>query len=126
MKRLVLLIACGLAAWGQGRLRPPGGLPCDRNQVTAYAGLPTAYARDARSVRVTIETDAGTVERVEVKLTSSETPDRYFRWMAEPFLPEHWPRLESSPGKLNAGVRVTAWVCRGGVNPILDWREPPR
>jgi len=102
----------------RGRLMPPPGLHCDRNDLTSYAGRVIRYSRSERQTTVTIETDAETVETVSVPTTSSA-----FLLIGNAFSVTDWHKIESSPGKLNPGMRVIAWICLDGETPaVLDWR----
>jgi hypothetical protein len=124
MKWLVFASAA-LLTHGQGRLRPPAQVGCDRNQLTAYEGVVRSYSRTATQVVVRIATDADTDERVVVKLGKGQKPESRFLWNGEAFDSSHWRGLEAKPGVLRRGMRVIAWVCEGGSPPLLDWRMPP-
>jgi hypothetical protein len=98
---------------------PPSAVGCDRNNLTSYAGEITRYSRKDGKIRLTVKTDEDTVERV-----SFEPGDRVLL-NAQPMSDGDWKQVEDRPGKLKAGMRATAWMCRGG-RPVLDWQPPQR
>ena len=107
------------------RLRPPEAVECPRDQLTLFAGLVLKYRRDPGLTELLIRTDAGTTEVAAIKHSPSEPITRWFLLEGRRFEPADWARIEQSPGKLRAGMRVAAWVCSDGRLPILDW-NPPR
>ena len=121
----ILLLAAALAS-GQGRLRPPENVGCDRNQLTSYQGEVKSYSRTARQITLAIHTDENTNERVVLSRSGRQTFESRFLWNGEKFEAKHWKDLEESPEKLRPGIRVIAWVCTGGGAPLLDWRPAPR
>lgn len=123
------LLALGLltaAAAGQGRLRPPENVGCQRNDLTVYQGKVRQYVRNRSQVSVEILTDEETVERVVLPMKAGRAVESRFLWEGAVFEPRHWKDLETGPGKLKAGMRVIAWVCADGGPPLLDWRPPAR
>ena len=115
-----LLVFALLPAIAQrGRYMPPAAVECDRNNLTAYTGVVTTYVRKAGQIRLTLKTDADTVETVTIE------PGDKILLNAEPMKEDGWKRVEEKEGKLKPGMRATAWVCRGG-RPVLDWQPPPR
>lgn len=127
MHRCLLALCLFTAtAAGQGRLRPPENVGCDRNQLTAYQGKVRQYVHNRSQVAVEIQTDEETVERVVLPLKAGRTAESRFLWEGAVFQPRHWKDLEAEPGKLKAGMRVIAWVCADGGPPLLDWRPPAR
>jgi hypothetical protein len=121
-----VLLLVAMLATGQGRLRPPANVGCDRNQLTSYEGLVKQYTHEAARVSIEIQTDENTVERVVVSMKDGSALEGRLLWNGEPFQPRHWKELEERPGKLRSGTRVVAWVCEGGKPPLLDWRPPSR
>lgn len=103
----------------RGRYMPPDAVGCDRNNLTSYIGEVTRYNRDASGIRITLKTDDGTVEDVgfgpgdKILLNGVEMQE------------SEWRKVEEKTGKLKAGMRAIAWICRGG-RPVLDWRPPQR
>lgn len=98
---------------------PPSAVGCNRNNLTSYTGEVTRYSRKDTKIRLTIKTDEDTTESV-----SFEPGDKVLL-NAQPIQDGDWKQVEASPGKLKAGMRATAWVCRGG-RPVLDWQPPQR
>src|SRR5512145_1907872 len=78
----------------QARLRPPDSLPCGRDQLTSYSGVPSGYRRSADLLRMVIHTDEKTREQIEVHLKRGEKWERFFLWSGSEFRQEHWTRLE--------------------------------
>jgi hypothetical protein len=123
---LAAFFLAAVAACAQGRVRPPAKVGCDRNNLTVYHGKVRQYTRDKTQVKLTIDTEEKTVERIVLKLDGSRTAESRFLWAGEPFQPRHWKELESAPGKLQPGIMVNAWVCTNGGPPLLDWQSPAR
>ena len=48
-------------------------------------------------------------------------PQRVMR--GKPFAKDDWAVI-APDGKLKDGVRASAWACRDGRNPIIDWERP--
>ena len=84
---------------GQGRLRPPENVGCDRNELTSYTGALTLFTRSKTHVSLTIRTDEQTTERVKV------------------------PKEKIGNRPLRRGERLTAWVCASGAVTI-QWLSP--
>ena len=84
---------------GQGRLRPPENVGCDRNELTSYTGVLNQFSKSKTHVTLTIRTDEATTEKVKV-------PNEK--------IGDHEPRK---------GERLTAWVCTSG--PVtIQWLSP--
>ena len=94
---ILFMIAC--AGFGQGRLRPPENVGCDRNELTSYTGALTLFTRSKTHVSLTIRTDEQTTERVKV------------------------PKEKIGNRPLRRGERLTAWVCASGAVTI-QWLSP--
>ena len=106
-----------------GRMMPPPAVSCDRNQLTSYSGVVTAYQRRHGMTLLAIHTDWDTDESVELKHAGGDDPSRQFLLSGRPFTESDWQRIESAPGILNSGMRATAWVCVDGENPtLIDWQ----
>lgn len=103
----------------RGRFMPPGAVGCDRNNLTSYIGEVTRYHRDASGIRITLKPGDGTVEDIRF-----EPGDRILL-NGEEMQESDWRKVEEKIGKLKAGMRAIAWICRGG-RPVLDWRPPQR
>ena len=100
-----------------GRIMPPAGASCPRNDLTSYFGHVVGYRRTRDSVWLRIATDYDTVEEV-----TAPADTRRFQYQGRPFTAKDWPRIERKPGVILAGTRVTAWVCGDGRHPVLlDW-----
>ena len=105
------------------RMMPPSAVSCDRNQLTSYSGVVTAYQRQPGMTRLSIHTDWDTDESIELHHAGSEDPSRQFLLSGRPFATSDWQRIESAPGILNTGMRATAWVCGDGEIPtLIDWQ----
>lgn len=115
--------ATGVAADSAGptRLRPPERVSCARDHLTSYTGRILSYAREPGRVSLRLVTDWDTTETVTL---IGPDPVLHFLLRGEPFRPADWDVIESRPGELRAGVRVTAWVCDDGSPPVIDWRPP--
>ena len=97
-RTLLALLLTPLLA-GQGRLRPPEGVGCDRNELTSYTGVVTKFTRSETHVTLTIRTDEATTEQVKV------------------------PKEKIGKRELRRGDRVTAWVCKSGAVTLV-WAAP--
>jgi hypothetical protein len=125
----MLVILAGLTAslaWSQRgvRLRPPEGVTCPRDQLTAYTGKASGYERNANEIRIRVDTDWETVEEIRVDLKPGEDVRSHFLLRGEPYGQRNLGEIEETPGKLKADMRVTAWVCASGPQPLIDWRPP--
>lgn len=110
----------------QGRLRPPTGLSCDRNQTTSFTGRITAYSRSARHILIRVRTDEQTTEQFTIRLRRGEDASKKFLLEGEAFRPGDWKKIERERGILKAKMRATIWACRDDQDDfraeIIDWR----
>lgn len=113
--------AAGSAPGAASRLRPPAGVPCNRDFLTSYAGKVTGYRRGKGKTTVTIRTSAGTTETVTIAHPGSEDPSRWFLFESSPFTGQHWRRIEAAKGKLLKEMSAIGWVCQDGPS-LVDWR----
>ncbi|HEV7923609.1 MAG TPA: rhodanese-like domain-containing protein [Thermoanaerobaculia bacterium] len=91
-----------------GRLRPPAGVTCDRNQLTLYSGRVTRFTRTRSKTTITIATDWDTTE-------TAVSPAPRYLLDGEPMRSSDWKRV----GK---GKRANVWVCgEKGVATVIDW-----
>lgn len=104
-----------------GRLAPPAAVPCDRNDLTSYAGRITHYQRRPGKTVVVIETHAGTTETVTLRHRGIDDPSSMFLIGGQPFEQSDWERVEIRKGEVRSGMEAIAWVCRDGAT-LLDWR----
>lgn len=111
------------ANFSAGRMMPPAAVSCDRNQLTSYSGVVTAYQRQQGVTRLSIHTDWDTDESIELHHPGTDDPSHRFLLSGRPFNASDWQHIESAPGILTVGMRATAWVCRDGENPtLIDWQ----
>lgn len=108
-----------------GRTRPPADAQCPRDHLTSYAGRAQTWGRAVGRTDLGIATDWGTTESVTLLHPGTDDASRWFRYEGRPFVAADWARIEVRPGVLRPGVRVVAWVCDDGRQPLLDW-QPPR
>jgi hypothetical protein len=124
MAALAAATVCTSAQQGApGRVRPPAAVTCDRNDLTVYTGRVTSWDRKADSTTLTIATDWKTTEQVVIKYPVGADPGGSFLMQGKSFAREDWARI-ATDGKLKDGARASAWVCRDGRNPIVDWERP--
>jgi hypothetical protein len=126
----LLSVASGLPAQearmaSEGRLRPPGALECDRNQLTSYSGHVSGYKPGAASTWIEISTDEDTVEAITVDHAGKPDASARYLLRGETFTAQDWTKIETAPGKLVADMRAVAWVCLDGKTaPLIDWQPP--
>ena len=121
-----LLAAAGAASVAQPRMQPPAQAGCPRDQLTSYDGRPLRYARQQGHTDLQIRTDWDTTETVRLRHPGTDDPSPWFLLAGQPFKPGDWAVVERRRGHLQPGLRVVAWVCSDGRNPVLDWQPPPR
>jgi hypothetical protein len=122
-----LLLTLSIAPLGQGgpgRIRPPEGVTCPRNDLTVYAGRVTSLERQKGATSLTIATDSQTTERVTIRHPEAADPDAWLLFKGKPFTQADWNAI-APKGALRDGVRANAWVCRDGRNAIVDFTPPP-
>jgi hypothetical protein len=121
---LLLSLSIGPLRQGEpGRLRPPEGVTCPRNDLTVYAGRVTSLERQKSETSVTIATDWKTTERVTIRHSDAANPDASFLINGKPFSRDDWEKI-APKGVLRVGVRANAWVCRDG-RVIIDFAYLP-
>jgi hypothetical protein len=124
---LLLLLLQPLIEQGRtARLRPPDSISCDRNKLTAFSGIVTQWSRDDSTARLGMTTDADAKETFVVRFEKGKASERWFLLEGQVFKPEDWKRVELSPGRLRPAIQAIAWVCEGDMNPVIDWRLPPK
>lgn len=114
-----LTLLAELVTAQRGRFMPPDAAGCDRDHLTSYIGEVKRYSRDASGIRITLKTDDGTVENVRIE------PGDKILLHGEQMEETDWRKVADKAGKLKAGMRAIAWICRRG-RPVLDWRPPQR
>lgn len=108
----------------RGRIMPPSGLKCDRNDLTVYDGKVLTYRRRKGSTLLRIRTNFDTTEAVTIRHPGTDDPSEFYLLNAEPFTRSDWRRIEKRKKFLKAGMRANVWVCRGNpaIQPVVDWR----
>ena len=102
---------------------PPATLVCDRNELTSWTGLVTAYRRDGDQAWIEIHTDEETVESTTITNQGKADPSAHFLIWSQAFTGKDWQRIEQSPGVLRTNMRATAWICSDGKTPpVIDWQ----
>ena len=110
----------------QARQRPPEGVACSPNDLTAYTGVVIAYQRGREQTTLRIRTDWATTEDVTVSHAGAADPMAAFRYAGKPFTEKDWARIELSTGAVRPDTRATAWVCADRT-VMVDWevsKEP--
>ena len=133
-RRFVFLIlavlaisVAGVAGHSQepkGRLMPPSGLKCDRNDLTVYDGKVLAYRRRKGTTFLRIRTNFDTTEVVTIRHSRTDDPSQFYLINGGPFTRSDWRRIERRKTVLKPGMRANVWVCRGNpaIQPVVDWR----
>ncbi|QSX30743.1 hypothetical protein [Shewanella cyperi] len=107
-----------------GRLRVPEFVTCDPNLLTSWTGTVTRYQHRGQSLSLTLATDADTTESVNLQGDAHHDLLAQLFLEGRPFNTDDWPKIESAPGVLREGMRLTAWVC-ADAPIILDWHTGP-
>lgn len=107
----------------QARQRPPEGVPCAPNDLTAYTGVVVDYLRGREQTTLRIRTDWDTTEDVTLSHAGKGDPKELFRYAGKPFTVNDWPRIELPGGLVRPGTRATAWVCADRT-VLVDWEVP--
>lgn len=107
-----------------GRIMPPSGLKCDRNDLTLYDGKVLAYRRRKGSTFVRVRTSFDTIEAVTLRHPGTDDPSQFYLLNGAPFTRADWRRIERSKKFLKPGMRANIWVCRDNpaIQPVVDWR----
>ena len=108
----------------EGRVTPPPGLKCARNDLTVYDGKVLAYRRRKGSTLLRIRTSFDTTEAVTIRHPGTDDPSEFYLLNGEPFTTRDWRRIEERNKFLRPGMRANVWVCRGNpaIQPMVDWR----
>ncbi|MDQ3667435.1 MAG: hypothetical protein M3410_12830 [Acidobacteriota bacterium] len=108
----------------RGRIIPPSGLKCHRNDLTVYDGKVLAYRRRRGSTFLRLRTNFDTTEAVTIRHAGTEDPSQFYLLHGEPFTRSDWRRIEKRRKVLKIGMRANVWVCRGNpsIQPVVDWR----
>lgn len=104
-----------------GRLAPPAGVTCDRNELTSHSGRITSYKREKGKTVLVMRTSADTTERLTVTHKGSDDASRFYLIEGTAFTTRDWTRIEQSKGKLRPKMSGIAWVCSNGTT-FIDWR----
>ena len=107
-----------------GRIMPPSGLSCDRNDLTSYDGEVRAYRRRKGSTFLRIRTNFDTTEEVTIRHPGTNDPSKFYLINGQPFTRNDWRRIEKRRKILKPGMRANVWVCRGNpkIQPVVDWQ----
>jgi hypothetical protein len=124
---MLTISIAGFAAHSQepnGRMMPPSGLKCDRNDLTSYDGKVLAYRRRKGSTFLRMRTNFDTTEAVTIRHPGTDDPSEFYLLNGEPFTRNDWRRIEKRKKVLRHGMRANVWVCRGNptIQPVVDWR----
>lgn len=109
--------------FSQDRLRPPAGLRCDRNHLTAFTGTVTAYKHSSKELSITVHTDEDTNESFRLS-GDKQSLERQFLMQAGEFRSDDWAKIEDTPKHLRSGMRVAIWICESPKRVTVDWRPP--
>lgn len=104
-----------------GRLAPPDGVKCDRNQLTSFAGRITSYKREKGKTTLGMDSSADTKEKFTLSHPGTDDPSRLFLIEGAAFTAKDWTRIERRKGELLPSMSAVAWVCTNGPT-IIDWR----
>jgi hypothetical protein len=104
------------------RPRPSPSLKCSRDHLTVFQGRILEYKRSPQEITLRVRTDEETTESFSLKWAASEKAETWFLLRGEGFKEADWKRIESAPGKLHDGTRISVWVCDDGSKPVLDWQ----
>lgn len=110
----------------RGRIRPPAGLNCSRNELTSFTGRVLSYSRSGNRLSLRVRTDEQTTESFTLSYRQRENVTKWFLLRAEPFKAEDWKLIETRRGRLRSGMRATVWVCSNNRKPVIDWQPPER
>jgi hypothetical protein len=119
--------ASGQDSGQQGRIAPPAGLKCSRDNMTSFTGRVLAYQRSQARVFIRVRTDEATTESFTLRLPKSGNAAGVFLLNGEPFKQRDWSKVELSKGTLRSNMRATVWACYQGNEPkpeVIDWRPP--
>jgi len=107
-----------------GRIMPPSGLKCDRNDLTVYDGRVLTYRRRKGTTFLRMRTNFDTTETVTIRHPGTDDPSKFYLLNGAPFANSDWQRIERRKKVLRPGMRANVWVCRGNpaIQPIVDWR----
>ncbi|MCI0402898.1 MAG: hypothetical protein L0212_05170 [Acidobacteria bacterium] len=106
------------------RLKPPAGLSCPRDHLTAYSGSVIRYRRTAGRIVLRIRTDWDTTESATLKPPAKTRLEDYLLVSGKAFAESDWEKIEFRPRRLRPKTRATAWVCDDGRPPVIDWHPP--
>jgi hypothetical protein len=121
--RTLMIAAMLVVMASQSRQRPPEGVPCAANDLTAYTGVVIAYQRGREQTTMRIRTDWATTEDVTVSHGGESDPRAVFRYAGKPFTEKDWARIELPNGSVRSDTRATAWVCADRT-VLVDWSVP--
>ena len=76
-----------------GRIMPPSGLKCDRNDLTVYDGKVLTYRRRKGSTFLRIRTSFDTTEAVTIRHPGTDDPSEFYLLNGEPFTRSDWRRI---------------------------------
>lgn len=111
------------AASRGGRLAPPVGLACDRNDLTSFAGVVSSYQRRNNRTRLIMKTDDGTTETFTLPTAKQAALQKRFLMVGGGFTAPDWRRIEARAGVLVPGTRAIVWVCSAAKRSVtVDWR----
>lgn len=124
---MLTVFVAGVAVHSQesgGRIMPPSGLKCDRNDLTVYDGKVLTYRRRKGSTFLRMRTNFDTSEVVTLRHPGTDDPSEFYLLNGEPFTRSDWRRIEKRKNVLRPGMRANVWVCRGNpaIQPVVDWR----
>lgn len=117
--------ASGQDSGRQGRIAPPAGLKCSRDNTTSFTGRVLAYQRTAGRVFIRVRTDEATTESFTLRFPKSGDASAVFLLNGEPFKQRDWSKVERRKGTLRSNMRATVWACYQGNEPkpeVIDWR----
>ena len=105
-------------------MQPPAATDCPREQLTLYAGTVQRWQRRTGRTDLSIHTEWGSTEQLRILHPGSDNPAPWFLLRRQAFQASDWAHIETRPGQLRPGLKVAAWVCSDGRNPLLDWQPP--
>src|SRR5437867_13131921 len=78
-------VTCCVRMSAAQRIRPPDGIQCPRDHLTAFTGNILHYRRVTDRTEIRMRTDEDTTESFVLRHTGSDDPSRWFLLKASPF-----------------------------------------
>ncbi|WP_298772183.1 hypothetical protein [uncultured Shewanella sp.] len=122
---ILIIFICSFKTYPQTeRLSVPEYVDCPRDWVSSWQGRVITYHRSNNMMSFVIDTDADTIEKVEIHFTKLDQLVKQLYFNDQPFKMTDWAIIEQSKRVIRDNILVTVWFCQNSSYlSRINWRS---